>query len=169
MASKKESKQGKPNDPTFRNVCENRRARHDYNIDSQLECGVALVGSEVKSLRGGFCNLSESYARIKNNELWLINCDIPEYDKAHQFNHNPRRMRKLLVHRKELRKLEGATRSPGRTLIPLQMYFTKGIAKLLLGVCEGRQQYDKRDALKKAQVKRDLRIALVNRTKRNYK
>lgn len=169
MAKKKPAKKGTPEDPTFKNVTENRRARHDFDITAQIECGIALWGSEVKSLRNGHCNITESYARVKNGELWLINCDIPEYDKAHQFNHLPRRTRKLLVHKKELKKLEGATRSPGTTLIPLQIYFTRGYAKVKLGVCTGRQKHDKRQALKDAEAKRDIRTIMNNRTKRTYK
>lgn len=168
MAKKKEQK-GIPSDPTFKSVSENRRARHDYNITAQIECGMVLWGSEVKSLRVGHCNITESYARVRNGELWLVNCDIPEYDKAHQFNHVPRRLRKLLVHKKELRKIEGATRSPGTTLIPLQIYFTRGYAKVKIGLCEGRQKQDKRQALKDAEVKRDLRTVMNNRLKRGGK
>ena len=166
MAKKKQVKKGTPEDPTFINVAENRRARHDYDITAQIECGIVLWGSEVKSLRNGHCNISDSYARVKNGELWLINCDIPEYDKAHQFNHAPRRTRKLLVHQKELKKLDRATQSPGTTLIPLQIYFTRGYAKIKLGICTGRKKHDKRQALKEAEVKRDIRIIMNNRSKR---
>ncbi|MBQ3349992.1 MAG: SsrA-binding protein SmpB [Thermoguttaceae bacterium] len=166
MAKKKQEKKGTPEDPTFRNVTENRRARHDFDITAQLECGIVLWGSEVKSLRTGHCNISESYARVKNGELWLINCDIPEYDKAHQFNHQPRRTRKLLVHQRELKKLDKATQSPGTTLIPLQIYFTRGYAKVKLGVCTGRQKHDKRQALKDAEAKRDIRTIMNNRSQR---
>ncbi len=168
MANKKDKNNVNPADPTFKNVTENRKARHDYDITAQIECGIVLWGSEVKSLRCGHCNITESYAKIKDGELWLINCDIPEYDKAHQFNHIPRRQRKLLAHKKELKKMEAATRSPGTTIIPLQIYFTRGFAKVKLGLCQGRQKHDKRQALKDAQIKRDLRVVMNNRTKRNY-
>jgi SsrA-binding protein len=137
-------------------ISENRKARHNYDVMETLECGLALVGSEVKSLRGGRISLDEAYARVKEGEVWLIGCDIPEYREANRFNHNPRRPRKLLMHRREVKKFANRAFEKGLTLVPLKMYFKAGKAKLLLGICRGRKLYDKREVMKKAAVQRDL-------------
>ena len=115
-----------------------------------------LVGSEVKSLRTGKVSLSEAYGRIKDDEVWLIGCDIAEYTEANRFNHDPRRPRKLLLHRREIRRFAGQAREKGLTLVPLKMYFKRGLAKLLIGVCRGRAQHDKREAMKNAEARRDI-------------
>lgn len=125
-----------------------------------VECGVVLVGSEVKSLRGGKISLDEAYGRMKGNEVWLIGCDIPEYKQANQFNHEPRRPRKLLLHKREIEKIAAKAYQKGLTLVPLKMYFKNGRVKLLLGVCRGRKLHDKREVLKKQDVKRDLARAM---------
>lgn len=136
-------------------IAENRRARFDYAIEDTLEVGLVLVGTEVKSLRSGRANIAESYARTENGELWLINATIPEYPPAGQFNHEPRRPRKLLVKGRELKKLVGAVEREGRTLAPLKLYFNdRGIAKLQLALAKGKKAHDKREATKDREWKR---------------
>ncbi|MBI3467565.1 MAG: SsrA-binding protein SmpB [Planctomycetes bacterium] len=141
-------------------IAENRRARHEYEVLDTLECGIVLVGSEVKSLRSGRMSLDEGYGRVKGDEVWLLGCDIPEYVQANQFNHQPKRPRKLLMHRREIQKFANRAYEKGLTLVPLKMYFKKGRAKVLLGICRGKKMYDKREAIKKADVQRDLARAL---------
>ncbi len=137
-------------------IVQNRRARFDYEVLDTLECGVALVGSEVKSLRGGKISLEEAYGRVKSNEVWLIGCDIPEYPQASLQNHQPKRPRKLLLHRREIHKFADKAKENGLTLIPLKMYFNKGRVKLLLGLCKGRKKHDKRETIKKRESQRDI-------------
>jgi len=144
-------------------VCQNRKAQHDYLVLDALECGLVLVGSEVKSLRMGKVSLDEAYARLKDGELWLIGCDIPEYAQANQFNHPPRRPRKLLVHRREIKRFAARATEKGLTLIPLKMYFSRGRAKLLVGLCRGKQRHDKRQAMKQAEARREIQRALRRR------
>ena len=149
--------------PAERVVAENRKARHDYEILDTLECGIALVGSEVKSLRGGRMSLDEAYGRVEREEVWLMGCDIPEYEKANQLNHKPKRPRKLLLHRREIRKFAGQAFEKGLTLVPLKMYFKDGRVKVLMGIGRGRQAHDKRQKLKAETAKRDIEIALRGR------
>lgn len=150
--------------PQPRPIAENRKARHRFEVLDTLECGMALVGSEVKSLRDGKISLDEAYGRVRDGELWLIGCDIPEYKQATIWNHEPRRPRKLLVHRREQRKFAGLAHEKGLTLVPLRVYFNqRGIAKVLMGLCRGRKLYDKREVLKKADVQRDLQRAMRRR------
>jgi SsrA-binding protein len=125
-----------------------------------LECGIVLVGSEVKILRKGTLSLDEAYGRVKDGEVWLMGCDIAEYVQANQFNHNPRRPRKLLMHRREMKKFAGRAFEKGLTLVPLKMYFKEGRAKVLMGICKGRKLYDKREVLKKKSMQRDISRAL---------
>jgi SsrA-binding protein len=140
----------KKSDPNSKIVAENRRARHDYFIEDDLECGIMLEGSEVKSLREGHANIAESYATVENGELWLINGHIPAYAQAKTFGHDERRRRKLLVHRKQLARLWQGIGRQGMTLVPLKLYFNeKGVAKLLLGLAKGKKMVDKRDTEKK--------------------
>lgn len=137
-------------------IAENRRARFEYAIEETLEAGVALVGSEVKTLRSGRANIAESYASPERGELYLINADIPTYAAASLFNHEPRRPRKLLVKRRELARLTGAVAREGRTIVPLKLYFNdRGIAKLEIGVAKGKKAHDKRAATKDRDWKRD--------------
>lgn len=143
-----------------RAIAKNRRARHDYEVIDTLECGLELRGSEVKSLRTGNISLDEAYGRIKGTEVWLMGCDIPEYVQANQFNHEPRRPRKLLLHRREIARFATRATQKGLTLVPLKMYFKRGRAKVLMGICKGRKTYDKREALKKSDMKRDMQRAL---------
>ena len=126
-------------------IAENRRARFDYFIEESVEAGLALLGSEVKSLRNGRANIAESYAAIEGDEIVLVNAHIPEYGPANRFNHEPRRPRKLLLHRKQIDKLTGAVQREGRTLIPLRLYWDdKGRAKLELALAKGKKAHDKR-------------------------
>lgn len=136
---------------------------HEYFISARIECGIALVGSEVKSLRHGKAQLAESYARVENGELVLHNCHIDPYEQASMRNHEPKRSRRLLVHRREIRKLESETDQRGTTLIPLAIYFKSGRAKLELGVARGKQQYDKRQTIKRKEQERELRRAMTRR------
>ena len=132
-------------DPPQKLVAENRRARHDYFIEGELEAGIMLEGSEVKSLRTGKANIAESYAAVEGGELWLINGYIPAYAQAKSFGHDERRRRKLLVSRRELAKLWQGTAREGMTLVPLKLYFNeKGRAKLQLGIAKGKKLHDKR-------------------------
>lgn len=144
-------------------VAQNRSARHEYEVLETLECGIMLVGSEVKSLRTGKLSLDEAYGRVKDGEVWLIGCDIPEYVQANRFNHEPRRPRKLLMHRREIRKFASRAYEQGLTLVPLKMYFKAGKAKVLMGICRGRKLHDKREKMKTASVKRDIERAMRRR------
>ncbi len=145
----------KKEDPNRKLVAENRRARFDYLIEDTIEAGIQLVGTEVKSLRNGRANIAESYAGAERGELWLINATIPIYPPAGQFNHDPRRPRKLLVRSRELKKLVGAVEREGRTLAPLKLYFNhRGIAKVELALAKGKKAHDKRAATKDREWKR---------------
>lgn len=146
-------------------IAENRKARHEYEIVDTLECGIALVGSEVKSLRAGKLSLDEAYGRVDATEVWLIGCDIPEYEKANQLNHQPKRPRKLLLHRREIKKFASLAYEKGLTLVPLKMYFKNGRVKVLMGIGRGRKLHDKRQKLKAATAKREIETALRGRTR----
>jgi SsrA-binding protein len=148
------------------NICRNRRALHDYEILDRLECGIVLVGTEVKSLRDGHANLEDAYGRVDDGEVWLIGAEIPEYVFGNRLNHKPKRPRKLLLHRREIAKFAGAADDRGLTLVPLQMYFKEGRAKVELAVAKGKQAHDKRDALKKADAKREMDRVMASRRKR---
>ena len=126
-AKKKAATTATPNDKV---ITQNRKARHKYAVLDTLECGIILVGSEVKSLRNGRVSLDEAYARVKNDEVWLIGCDIAEYVEASRFNHNPRRPRKLLMHRREVKRFAHRAFEKGLTLVPLEMHFKRGLARL---------------------------------------
>jgi len=164
--SKKAKKQAQQQaNANERTIAENRKARHDYHVLDSLECGIVLVGSEVKSLRNGTVALSEAYGKVKNGEVWLVNCDIPEYAEANRFNHKPKRDRKLLLHRREIQRFAMRAYEKGLTLVPLKMYFKEGNAKVLLGLCKGKQDFDKRAAKKQAESDRGLRLAMMRRMK----
>jgi SsrA-binding protein len=141
-------------------IAQNRKARHDYHVLDTLECGIVLTGSEVKSLRNGRLSLEEAYGRVDRGEVWLVGCDIQEYAHAHQLNHVPKRRRKLLLHRREIRKFAGQAFEKNLTLVPLRMYFKRGRAKVLLGICRGKRQYDKRESLKNRDMQCDINRAL---------
>ena len=137
-------------------VADNRKARHAYTIESTLEAGLMLAGTEVKSLRTGKAAIAESYAQAKDGELFLVNAYIPEYQMASRFNHEPRRPRKVLVHKREARRLMAAIQREGMTLVPLRLYFTrKGIAKIELGLARGKKLHDKRQSAKARDWARD--------------
>ncbi len=154
-------KPAKSDDPNTKMVCRNRRARHEYDILDQLECGIVLRGSEVKSLRDGKVSLEEAYAKVTQGELWLLGCDIAVYPQANLMNHEPRRDRKLLVHRRELQKFAAAAEQRGHTLIPLAMYFSEGRVKVEIAVGKGRQLHDKREKLKEAADKMEMKRAIT--------
>jgi SsrA-binding protein len=132
-------------DPNYKVVAENRRARRDYAIEDDIECGMVLVGSEVKSLRQGQANIAESYAEVVDGELWLVNAGIAPYAQAKTFGHVERRKRKLLASKRELSRMWNATQRKGMTLVPLVLYFNhKGLAKIKIGIAKGKKHHDKR-------------------------
>ncbi len=137
-------------------VSTNRKAYHDYFIEETCEAGISLLGTEVKSLREGKANLKDSYALIKGNEIFLLNCHISPYSHGNIQNHDPLRTRKLLLHRKEIDKLWGKLTQRGFTLIPLKIYFKDGKAKVEIGVAKGRRKYEKREAIKEKEARREI-------------
>jgi SsrA-binding protein len=150
----------KKDEANERLVAQNRRARHEYEVLDTVECGIVLVGSEVKTLRSGKVMLDDAYASVNKGEVWLVGCEIPEYVQANQFNHEPKRKRKLLLHRREIQKFASRAFEKGLTLVPLKLYFKRGKAKILLGICKGRQLHDKREKLKKETMNRDIQRAM---------
>jgi len=144
-------------------ITENRKARHDYHIEETYEAGIVLSGTEVKSLRLGRANLTDSYAGVENGEVFLYNCHISPYDHGNRFNHEPKRKRKLLLHRREINRLVGLTQQKGYTLVPLRMYFTRGLAKVELALARGKRSYDKREDLAKRDTQRQIARALKER------
>ncbi len=143
----------------------NRRARYEYHILESLEVGIVLVGSEVKSIRNGQVSLAEGYARVEPSDmgLYLYSVDIAPYAQARADNHDPKRRRKLLAHKRQIAKLLGATSTRGTTLIPLAMYFVRGKVKLEIGVAVGKRQYDKRQAMKKRDAGKEIRRAMTRK------
>jgi SsrA-binding protein len=138
-------------------IGKNRKAWHNYEITDTLECGIILYGSEVKTLRDGKVSLNESFARVEDGEVFLFNCDVPQYQNAYMgMNHEPKRRRKLLLHKKEIEKFAMKSQEKGLSLIPLKMYFKNGVVKVLMGIGKGRQLHDKRDKMKKDDAKRDM-------------
>jgi SsrA-binding protein len=146
-------------------VAQNKKARHDYHIDDTYEAGLVLTGTEVKSLRAGRASLVDAYAHIKNGEVWLENAHIPEYDQGSWTNHEPRRPRKLLLHRGEIAKLIGKTKESGQTLIPLSIYFKDGKAKVEVALARGKKAYDKRQTLAARDAAREIDRAVGRRAK----
>jgi SsrA-binding protein len=142
-------------------VTVNRKARYDYHIDETVEAGLVLTGSEVKSIRGGHVNLKDSFARISRGQASLVNVHISPYDPAHRENHDPTRTRKLLMHKREIERLEGKLNERGLTLIPLKLYFNdRGRAKVELGLGRGKKLYDKRQTIKEREAKREAERAV---------
>jgi len=137
-------------------VATNRRARHDYDLLDTLECGIALTGSEVKSLRAGQVQLKDAYAEIRGGELWLTSAHIAPYKFAREGGHDPERPRKLLLHRRELERLIGKVNEAGLTLIPLSVYFSRGLAKVEIALAKGRRTIDKRQKIKEREMKREM-------------
>ncbi len=145
-------------------IADNRKTRQHYEVLDSIECGMILLGSEVKSLRNGKCQLDESYGRVKGETLWLIGCNIAEYPQATVWNHEPKRPRQLLIHKREMSKFIGRAKEKGLTLVPLKMYFNeRGVAKCEMALCKGLKLHDKRDKLKKADAQRDMQRAVRRR------
>ncbi len=136
---------------------ENRKARYDYFIEETYEAGIVLKGTEIKSIREGKCNIKDSYAIVKNNEVFLLNAHISHYEKGNIFNHEETRTRKLLLKKREILKLNSKLNMDGFTLVPLKMYFVRGKAKILIGVGKGKKEFDKRETIKKRDIERELR------------
>ena len=134
----------------------NRKARHDYFIEEEYECGLVLTGTEIKSIRDGKCNIGDSYALVRGGELFIINMFISHYEKGNIFNHDETRTRKLLMHKDEIKKLSNKIKLDGYTLIPLKIYFKKNKAKVALGLCKGKKNYDKRETIKERDIKRQI-------------
>ena len=142
-------------------VCTNRKAYHNYHIEENIEAGISLYGTEIKSLRHGKANLADSYATIKDGEAFLLNAHISPYSHGNIQNHDPLRTRKLLLHKKEISKLQGKLTNKGYTLVALKIYFNeKGIAKVELGLARGKRQYEKKEAIKEREVRRELEKAM---------
>ncbi len=138
-------------------IAHNRKARHNYEILEKYETGIVLAGTEVKSLRDGRANFKDSYAAVRNNEVWLYGMHISPYSHGNINNHNPERDRKLLLHRNEIRRLIGKTKETGLTLVPLQLYFKNGKVKVELALAKGKKQYDKRQAIAKREADRETK------------
>ena len=138
----------------------NRKAKYDYQIFEEIEAGIVLTGTEIKSIRQGKANLKDSYATIKKGEVLLLNMHISPYEQGNIFNHEETRTRKLLLHKKEILKLQDKIKLEGFTLVPLKLYFKKNKAKILLGVAKGKKTYDKREAIKQRDIERDIRARL---------
>ena len=141
----------------------NRKAKHDYFIEDIYEAGIVLTGTEIKSVRAGNANIKDSYGVIKNNEIFLLNMFIFQYKEGNIFNHDETRTRKLLLHKKEIKKISEKVNTQGLTLIPLKLYFKNNILKVELGICRGKKNYDKREALKEKDIKRNINKQLKNR------
>lgn len=153
-------------DPNSRVVCRNRRAKHEYDLLQQLECGIVLVGSEVKSIRANKISIEEAYVKVIKGEVWLLNCDISEYPQATYMNHEPRRQRKLLLKSREVAKFAEATAQRGLTLIPVDVHLVRGFVKLTVCVAKGRQVHDKREKLKKQDADKVIQQAVRRDVKR---
>jgi SsrA-binding protein len=149
--------------PADRTVATNRRARHDYAIEDSFEAGIVLTGPEVKSLRAGRATLSDAYARVADGEVWMENLHIPPYEMADTRGYDPKRPRKLLLHKEEIRRLVGKTAERGLTLIPMKIYFTRGIAKVELGLGRGKRQYEKRQTIAEREHRREIERAFGSR------
>jgi SsrA-binding protein len=142
--------------PAVKVVCDNRRARHEYEIIEVFQTGIDLVGTEVKSMRQGKANLQDAFARVEDGQLWLYNCHVSPYDFGNRFNHDPLRRRRLLMHRGEIRKLNSRVKEKGLTLIPLRLYFQRNWVKVDLALARGKHLYDKRETVTKRESKRQL-------------
>jgi len=153
-------KQAEKSDPNSRTIARNRKARHEYDILDELECGIVLQGSEVKSIRNNKISLDEAYARIRDGEVWLMAANIAEYPQATVMNHEPTRPRKLLMNKREIRKFAESADQQGLTLIPLTVYLKQGKVKVKIAIARGRKLHDKRDKLKQKADKREMNRAL---------
>lgn len=141
----------------------NRKARHDYFIEEVYEAGIELTGTEIKSIRAGSCNIKDSYAVVKKGEVFLLNMFVAPYKEGNIFNHKETRTRKLLLHKKEIKKISEKQEQQGLTLIPLKLYFKKNKLKVELGICRGKKNYDKRESIKERDIKRSVEKELKNR------
>ena len=141
----------------------NRKARHDYFIQEEYECGIVLVGTEIKAIREGTANFNDSYVIVRNGELYILNMHIGAYKQGNIFNHEETRTRKLLMHKREILKIHDKIRLEGFTLIPLKLYFKNNKAKILVGLCKGKKDYDKREAIKERDIKRTLEKVSKNK------
>ncbi len=146
-------------------VAQNRKARHDYHLGDRVEAGLVLLGTEVKSLRAGRASLADAFATVDDGEVWLRNAHIPEYTFGHTTNHAPRRVRKLLLHRREIDKLEREVANSGRTLVPIAIYFSDGYAKVELAVATGKKDWDKRQTIAARDADREAQRAMANRNR----
>jgi SsrA-binding protein len=144
-------------------ITQNRKARHDYHIEETLEAGIALTGTEVKSCREGRANLSDSYALVRDGEVWLLQCHISPYSHGNKQNHDPLRQRKLLLHRAEIKRLDAKVSQEGRTIVPLRLYFKHGLAKAEIAIARGKKTHDKRADIAKREAERDMRQAISRR------
>ena len=152
----------KKNNPKDKPLAQNKKASHDYHILDTIEAGIVLTGTEIKSIRAARINLKDGFAQIKNGEAWLMNVHISLYDQGNQFNHDPLRNRKLLLHKKQINQLAGEISKKGVTLVPLKVYIKNGFAKVLLGLAHGKHDYDKRESIKKRDQEREIRRTLKN-------
>ena len=150
---------------TIKTITVNRKAYHDYHIDDVVEGGLVLTGTEIKSIRGGKVNLRESYARLENSEMWLIGAHIAQYPGGNRYNHEPKRPRKILLHRKEIDSLSGSSIRKGLTLVPLKLYLKNGVAKVELGLARGKKVYDKREAISQRDAQRQIQRALSHQAR----
>jgi SsrA-binding protein len=155
-------KPSKPDDEV-KILLRNKKARHDYFVIDSVEAGLVLQGSEVKSLREARAVMSDAYAMVRNGEAWLVNLQVTEYPWANRWNHEPKRDRKLLLHRREIEKLDAATAEKGMTVLPLELYLKQGRIKVLLGVCKGKKQHDKRQDARRKDAEREVQAALKRR------
>ena len=146
-------------------IANNKKVYHDYFVEETFEAGIVLVGTEVKSLRMGKCSIKESFLRIENGEMWIYGMHISPYEKGNIFNKDPLRTRKLLLHKREIMKLVGKVKEKGYTLVPIEVYFKDGRAKMLIGLAKGKKLYDKREDLAKKDAKRDMERAMKEKLK----
>jgi SsrA-binding protein len=146
-------------------VAQNKKANHDFSIEETFEAGIVLQGTEIKSIRNGRANLKDSYARVEGGEVFLHNMHVSPYEQGNRYNHEPLRTRKLLLHKREIANLIGATKEEGYALVPFKMYLKNGYAKVLIGLGKGKKKYDKREDLKKKEAKRDIERAFRDRQK----
>lgn len=156
MAGAGKKNSGK-DDPNERIVCSNRKARHEYDVLDEIDCGIVLMGSEVKSIRNNKVSIDEAYARVDDGEVWLVGADVAEYPQATMFNHERRRRRKLLLNRREIRKFAETAEHDGLTLVPLAIFISGGLIKVRVGLCKGRKLHDKRERMKEQADRREMR------------
>ena len=154
-----------PHQQGIKTIAQNRKAFHDYFVEEKLECGIALFGTEVKSIRQGKVNLKESWAQVRKGEIWVEGMHISPYEQGNIFNRDPLRAKKLLLHRKEIRKLDSLVMKQGFTLVPLELYFRDGRVKVQLGLCKGKKLHDKRDDMARRDSDREIQRVLRQKQK----